>query len=67
LIDPKMKPTYPWSRNAEGIPTMVITLRAFRSNRYPSSLVSVEKRARTRWMYFMIPDSSCDQRIMSLR
>ena len=24
LIDPKMKPTYPWRRNAEGIPITVM-------------------------------------------
>ena len=25
LIEPKMKPTYPWSRKAEGMPMSVIT------------------------------------------
>jgi hypothetical protein len=25
LIEPKMKPTYPWSRNAEGMPISVMT------------------------------------------
>jgi len=29
LIDPKMNPTYPCSRNADGIPMMVITLTIF--------------------------------------
>ncbi len=43
LTEPKMKPTYPWRRNADGMPMMVMALIAFLSNSTDFSLVSVEK------------------------
>ena len=48
FTEPKMNPTYPWSRNADGMPMMVMTLIAFLSNAADSSLVSTENRESTR-------------------
>jgi hypothetical protein len=44
LIDPKIKPTYPCNRKAEGIPITVIIFDAFLSKRIAFSEVSVENK-----------------------
>ena len=49
LMDPKMNPTYPCRRKAEGMPTIVMTLSALLSKADASSPVSFENRDRTRW------------------
>jgi len=48
LIEPKMNPTYPWSRNADGIPTMVMSFRALWSNATARFPLSFENRERAR-------------------
>jgi len=48
LIEPKMNPTYPWSRNADGMPTMVRTFSALWSNATARSPLSFENRERVR-------------------
>jgi hypothetical protein len=48
LIEPKMNPTYPWSKKAEGIPIMVISHPARSSMASARSLMLVEPRVITR-------------------
>src|SRR3990172_7951215 len=38
FTEPKMKPTYPWRRNAEGMPITVISWMAFRSKASDAAL-----------------------------
>ncbi len=48
LIEPKMNPTYPWSRKAEGIPISVITQPTRSSMASACSLMLVEPRVMIR-------------------
>src|SRR5581483_12185863 len=45
LIDPKMKPTYPCSRNADGMPTMVTIFPTSSSSASASSEMSSDHSA----------------------
>ena len=67
MIEPKMNPTYPWRRKADGMPTMVITLSALWSNATDRSPVSREYKARVRWMNRITPFSCSAHAIMSVR
>src|SRR5574341_1194642 len=67
FTDPKMKPTYPWSRKADGMPMMVIARIAFRSKARAASLTSVEKRDRARWIQLMGGRSCLARRMRSPR
>ena len=48
FTDPKMNPTYPWSRNAEGIPISVMKYPSLSSIRNDRSLMLLEPNVRTR-------------------
>src|ERR1035437_2566160 len=67
LMEPKIKPTYPWSRKADGIPIIVTTLTVFLSNATAFSLISLEKRERHLSIHFLSPVASPDQTIISRR
>src|SRR3990167_7805544 len=67
LMEPKMNPTYPWRRKADGIPMIVIAFTTFLSNANPASLTSFEKREMTRWIHRINGFSFCDQMMISLR
>ncbi len=47
LIEPKMKPTYPWRRKAEGMPMRVSTYPTRSSARSAASLTSSDPRVST--------------------
>jgi len=67
FTDPKMKPTYPWSRKAEGMPTIVMMCTALRSNAIASGETFVEPSERIQYMSFFSPRLLCFQRTMSAR
>src|SRR3972149_3322493 len=67
FTDPKINPTYPWRRNADGIPMMVIVLMALLSNSTPFSLTSFENKDGVRWSHFTPPFSASAHTIRSLR
>ena len=48
LTEPKMKPTYPCRRKAEGMPTIVMKRPSLSSMRRDSSLMLSTPRVRTR-------------------
>src|SRR3989304_2438685 len=67
LMEPKINPTYPCSRKADGMPMIVIVFTVFLSKATAFSLISVEKRERILSVHFFRPVDSPDHTIMSLR
>ena len=67
FTEPKIKPTYPCSRKAEGMPMTVISQPTRSSMCSACSLMLVEPRVRARYSNLRQPVVVCDSTTMSRR
>src|SRR5688572_22350552 len=67
FTDPKMNPTYPWRRNADGMPTIVTKRPTRSSTRSASSLILLDPSANSPYAARTIPDDRCHAMTISFR
>src|SRR6188768_3932187 len=67
LTDPKMNPTYPCSRKADGMPTIVTSRPTRSSTRNDSGLMLLDPSASTPYAIRFRPDDCCQATTISFR